>query len=103
MAKIWIFVIHEVSVQQIWEKVLHTATKTGPGSLKPGSKKVAYKSAKATSEFIGNKIAGKIVKPKLVPDANSRNVKEIVIRPEKREEMLNKLIQVLENGTLYYI
>ena len=56
---------------------MHTATKTGPGSLKPGSKKVAYKSAKATSEFIGNKIAGKIVKPKLVPDANSRNVKEI--------------------------
>ena len=81
---------------------MHTATKTGPGSLKPGSKKVAYKSAKATSEFIGNKIAGKIVKPKLVPDANSRNVKEIVIQPEKREEMLNKLIQVLENGTLYY-
>ena len=34
---------------------------------------------KATGEFIGNKIADKIVKEKSVPDENSRNVEEIVI------------------------
>ena len=29
-----------------------------------------------------------------MPDVNSRNVEEIIILPEKREEMLNELRQV---------
>ena len=40
-------------------------TKTGLDALKTGTKKVAYKVPEATGEFIGNKIADKIVKPKL--------------------------------------
>ena len=35
------------------------------------------------------------MKPKSVSDANLRNVEEIVIPPEKRQEILNKLRQVL--------
>ena len=35
------------------------------------------------------------MKPKPVPDENSRDVAEIVIPPEKREEILNELRQVL--------
>ena len=37
----------------------------------------------------------KIVKPKPVTDENSRDVGEMVIPPEKRQEILNKLRQVL--------
>ena len=36
----------------------------------------------------------KIVKTKLVIDENLRNVEEIIISPDKREEILNELRQV---------
>ena len=75
--------------------LLDTATKTGLNASKTASKKVVNKPAEGTDEFIGNTIADKIVKPKPPPNANSRNVKEIVIPPEKREEILKKLRQVL--------
>ena len=75
--------------------LLHTATKTGLDALKTATKKVAHKAAEATGEFIGNKIANKIVKPKTIPDENSRNVKELIIQPQQRKEMLNELRQVL--------
>ena len=45
--------------------------------------------------LLGNKIADKILKPKPVPDAKSRNVEEIVVPPEKRQKILNELRQVL--------
>ena len=54
-------------------------------ALKSASKKLGHKAAEATSEFLGNKIADKIVKP----------VEKIIIPPEKREEILNELRQVL--------
>ena len=73
------------------KQLLNTATKTGLDAVKIASKE----EAKATGEFIGNKIADKIVKPKLAPDENSRKVEEIVIPPQKRQTILNKLGQVL--------
>ena len=54
------------------------------GSLKTASKKVVHKAAEATGEFIGKKIADKIVKQNPVMDENSRNVEEIILPPEKR-------------------
>ena len=48
-----------------------------------------------TGEFIGNKIADKIVKPKPVTDENVGDAEEIIIPPEKKEEILNELRQVL--------
>ena len=57
--------------------------------------KVVHEKAEATGDFIGDKIADKIVKPKPVSDANSRNVEEIVIPPERREDILNEFRQVL--------
>ena len=48
-------------------------------------KKVVHKLVEATYEIIGNKIADKIVKPKLV---TSSNVEEIVILPKKGQEIL---------------
>ena len=44
-----------------------------------------YKAAEGTREFIGKKLS----------PMNSRNVEEIVISPEKREEVLNELRRVL--------
>ena len=37
----------------------------------------------------------KIMKTKLVINENPRNVEEIIISPDKREEILNQLSQVL--------
>ena len=61
---------------------------TGPDSLKTASKKVVHKPAEVAVEFIGNKVADKIVKPKHVIDKNLRNFEEIIIPPEKREKIL---------------
>ena len=77
------------------KQLLDTAAKTGLDALKTASKKVVLKAAEATGEFIENKIADKIVKPKPFPAENSRNVLRIVIPPGKKEEILNKLRKVL--------
>ena len=63
--------------------------------FKTASKNVVHKATEATGEFIGNIITNKIVKSKHVPDENLKEVEEMVIPPEKREEILNKLRQVL--------
>ena len=47
---------------------------------------MVHKAAETTGEFIGNKSTDKIVKPKRVIVVNSRNIEEIVILPEKRQE-----------------
>ena len=82
----WIFVFCKKSICEILITV---------DTIKTASKKVLHKSAEATGEFKGNKIADKIGKPKPVPDKNLRNVEQIIIPPEKRKEILNELRQVL--------
>ena len=72
---------------------MHTATKTGPDSLKTASKKVINKAAEATGEFIRNKITDKIAKPKPVPDVKLRYFEEEISPEEKREKILNELRQ----------
>ena len=57
----------------------------GINDLKNAFKKVIHKVVEATGECLGNKLADKIVKP----------VEEIIIPPEKREEILNELGEVL--------
>ena len=47
------------------------------------SKKVIHKVAEARGEFLGNKIADKVVKQKPIIDENLRNVEEIIIPSEK--------------------
>ena len=54
-------------------------------ALKTASKKVVHKAAEATGEFLRNKIAEKIVKPKHVIDENPRNDEYIIILSEKKE------------------
>ena len=72
------------------KQLLDKATKTGLDAVKITSKEVVHKEAEATGESIGNKLADKIVKPKLASDENSRNVEEIVIPPHKKQTILSK-------------
>ena len=65
------------------KNILDTPTKTGVDDLKTFYKKIAQKTAEATREFIGFNIADKFVKPRPLLDENSKNVKKIVIPPEK--------------------
>ena len=51
--------------------------------------------AEATEEFIENKISEKIVKLNALLDVNSRNVKEIAIPQEKRQDIVNEQRKVL--------
>ena len=46
----------------------------------------------ATGELIGNKIGQRVVKPKPVP---ASNVEEVVIPPQKSQEILTELSQEL--------
>ena len=74
--------LQEIYLTNSEKKLIGTATKAGLYVAKPASKKV-YKTAEATEELTGQKMAQKIVKPKPVLDVNSRNVKEIVIHQKK--------------------
>ena len=73
------------------KQLLHT----GLDSVKTISKKLVHKAG----EFLGNQISVAVNKSnddKIVkPDENTKNVEEIIIPPEKRDEILNKLRKVL--------
>ena len=77
------------------KQLLDTAIKAGLDAAKTVSKKLIHNAAEVTGEFIGNNLADKVVKPKPVPDINSKDVEETLIPPEKREEILNELRQLL--------
>ena len=65
------------------KKVMDTATKPGIDPAKTASKRVVQKTAEATGDLIGNKIADKITsigKPK----EKTKEIEEIYIPPEKR-------------------
>ena len=65
------------------KKILDAATRLD--AVKTTPKKVVHKTIQAAGEFIENKIAGKM------SYMNSRNIEEIVILLEKRQELLNNL------------
>ena len=66
---------------------MDNVTKTGIDAAKTTSKRVVQKTAEATGDLIGNKIADKITsigKPKEKPE-------EIYIPPEKRQQIIDDL------------
>ena len=65
---------------------MDTATKTGIDAPKTASKRVVQKSAQATADLIGNKIADKInslAKPK---EKKQRKQKKFIFRQKKDNE-----------------
>ena len=63
---------------------MDTATKTGIDAAKTASKRVVQKTAEATGDLIGNKIAHKIISVGKSKE-RIRKVEEIYIPPEKRQ------------------
>ena len=74
---------------------MDTIATTGLDALKTSPKNVLHKAAKATVEYVWNKVADKIIKPRPFSDENLRDFEKKNIPSEKREEILNKLRQVL--------
>ena len=75
---------------------MDTATKTGIDVAKTASKRVVQKTAKATGDFIGNKIVDKITsvgkrKCKEKEDESNKR-QEIYIPPEKRQQIIDDSI-----------
>ena len=80
------------------QEIYHTHRKNCTREIrccKNSFKKVVHKTAEAIGEYMGNKIYENNVRLKPVPDMNSKNVEEIVIPLEERQEILNKLRQLL--------
>ena len=75
------------------KKLMDTETKTGIDAAKTPSKRVVQKTAEATGDLIGNKIADKITsagKTKSKED-KTNEIKEIYIPPEKRLQIIDAL------------
>ena len=71
---------------------MDTATKTGIDAAKTASKREVQKTAKATGDLTGNKIADKITsigKPK--EKEKTKEIEEIYISPEKRQQIIDHL------------
>ena len=74
------------------KELIDTATKTGMNAAKTASKRVVQKTAEATRDLIGNKIADKITsigKPK--EKEKTKEIEEIYIPPEKRQQIIDDL------------
>ena len=73
---------------------MDTATKTGMDAAKIASKRVVQKTAEATGDLIGNKIADKITligKSKEKEKEKPKEIEEIYIPPERRQQIINDL------------
>ena len=71
---------------------MDTATKTGMEAAKTLSKRLVQKTAEATRDLIGNKIADKITsigKPK--EKEKTKETEAIYVPPEKRQQIIDDL------------
>ena len=77
------------------QKLLHHAKLSATDALKTPSVKAIQKTAEATGDLIGNKIADKITKvSKNLPHNDSETVaneEEIYMSPEKKQQIINDL------------
>ena len=75
------------------KKIIDTTKKQGSEFAKTAGKRIVQKSAEATGDLIGNKIADKITS--LSKSKNKENEtneeEEIIIPPEKRQKFFNDL------------
>ena len=71
---------------------MDTATKTGIDAAKTASKRVVQKTAEATGDLIGNKIADEIISVgKSKEDDKTKKAEEIYIPPEKTQQIIDDL------------
>ena len=72
------------------KKLMDTATKTGIDAAKPSSKRIVQKTAEATGDLIGNKIADKITSVGKSKEKTNKP-EEIYIPPEERQQIIDDL------------
>ena len=72
------------------KKLIDTVTKTGIDAAKTASKRVVKKTAEATEDLIGNKIADKITSVGKTKEKTNKP-EEINIATEKRQQIINDL------------
>ena len=74
------------------KKLMDTATKTGIDTAKTASKRLVQKTAEATGDLIGNKIADKIT---LIGKSKEKKTinkpEEVYIPPEKKQQIIHDL------------
>ena len=70
------------------KKLMGTASKTGMDAVKTASKRVVQKTAEATGDLVGDKTTS-IGKPK--EKEKIKEVEEIYISPEKRQQIIDDL------------
>ena len=83
------------------QKLLESAKKSTTDTIKTASKRPIQKTAKATGDLIGNKIAGKTASVSKKPSNNNYNnnddnvelttSKKRYISPEERQQIINEL------------
>ena len=74
------------------KKLMHTATKIRIDAAKTTSKRVVQKTAEATGDLVGNKIAYKITSiGKSKEKEKTEKAEEIYIPPEKRQQIIDEL------------
>ena len=76
------------------KKILDNSLRAGKDFAKIAGKKVLTKSAEATGDLIGNKIADRITKSNKAQKEDDRimeETQEIIIPPEKREQIIKDL------------
>ena len=72
------------------KKLIDTATKAGIDAANTASKRVVQKTAEATGDIIGNKIADQITSVGKTKEKTNKP-EEIYIPPEKRQQIINDL------------
>ena len=90
------------------KKILDNSLSAGKDFAKIAGKKVLTKSAEATGDLIGNKIADRITKSarnkeQKEDDRIMGETQEIIIPPEKREQIIIKIILIIKWSTIKLI
>ena len=85
----------KVGTSKYGKKIIDTTKKQGSEFAETAGKKIVQRSAEATGDLIGNKIADKITllgKSKSKGIENETNEEEeIIIPPENRQQIINEL------------
>ena len=73
------------------KRLMDTATKTRIDAAKTASKRVVQKTSEGTKDLIGNKIADQITSIGKPKEKEKKEIEEIYLPPEKRQQIIDDL------------
>ena len=73
------------------KRLINTATKTRIDAAKTASKRVVQKTSEGTKDLIGNKIADQITSIGKPKEKEKKEIEEIYLPPEKRQQIIDDL------------